>query len=410
MQPRKPWSYFFLIFSLYYAPVLNPFFPKTNFGAGIPDFGLLELSLFLWVMFFLLDFTLKTLTIPKQNNPKLWLSSLGFYTLVVVISVLWSQESYNAANIRDLFFTVFLPFMVVFLARYYVFLPGVITGLIWHAMFSCFLLSIISIVHFSLHQGATFNELRASFGGLGNPNGMAIFLVMNIPIILYGLYKGLCNKKIAFLTLVSIALGVCGTISRKGFVTLGMSYFIFLFLSKRFKVLMLFIFLFALLTTAVVGQRYMSKRYNRSSINKEFTGKWNMALAGIDMFIKKPLYGWGYKGYYNNFGRYFKYAVRRKYDAHNNYITVLANYGLLGFLPFLTIFICPIFKAIKAMWLSQNLLSDQSLSAIALLAMIVPFMCSAWFAGKLMYKPVITSLFYVYIVLFLYKLSEPEPE
>ena len=132
-----------------------------------------------------------------------------------------------------------------------------------------------------------------------------------------------------------------------------------------------------------------------------------MVLAGVDMFKKKPLYGWGYKGYYNSFGRYFKYSVRRKYNAHNNYVTALANYGLLGFIPFMGIFLYPLVKSFGKIWSNKDLQSEKTLAAITLLSIIFPFMCSAWFAGKLMYKPVITNLLYVYIVLFLFKLSEP---
>jgi len=405
MQKHKPLSYIFFIFSLFYAPVLNPYFPKTHFGAGVPDFGLVEISLILWLLVLALDFMLQLPLRAEENYVGPWLFILGCYTMIVIFSVLWSQETYSAANVRDLFFTVLLPFIFVFLARYYVCLPDVITGMVCHAMLSCTLLSIISIAHFVIYQGSDIHELRAGFGGLANPNAMAIFLVMNIPVILYGLYKGLCGKKFGLLVLFLITFGICGTISRKGFVTFGMSYLIFLFLSKRYKLLILCVFLFAMMTAVVVSQRYMSQRYTRASINKEFTGKWNMTLAGVDMFRKKPLYGWGYKGYYNNFGRYFKYAVRKKYNAHNNYITALADYGLLGFIPFLGIFIYPIMVALRNIWTRQGMLSNKSLSAIALLAMLLPFMTSAWFAGKLMYQPVIIDLLYVYIVLFLCQIS-----
>ena len=100
----------------------------------------------------------------------------------------------------------------------------------------------------------------------------------------------------------------------------------------------------------------------------------------------------GYKGYYENFGKYFPYSPERKYDAHNEYVTALANYGILGFIPFMLIFLYPLFYAFKNLKYSGL----QKEMAILGIAVIIPFMLNIAFAGTAFYQQVLTSLFYTH--------------
>ncbi len=398
MSNKKPVSFPFFLASLFYAPILSPYFPKTQFGSGIPDFGLFEACLYLWIMTLLLDLMQRTFSGQSlSRSVNRWLCILGVYTVIVLASISWSVESYSSSNVHDLFFTVLIPFLFAFLAKYYVRNPLVIKSLVTHAMVSCWMLSIIGCIHFVAHQGHSINELRAGFGGLANPNAMAIFLVMNVSIILYGVNSGLCSKKIAFISFFVIALGGVSTISRKGLVTFGMSFLIFFTLTRKIKLLLAFLLIFSAVIGVVVTQKSISQRYSNAAIDKEFIGKWNMTVAGWGMFTKKPVIGYGYKGYYNNFGRYFKSSFHRKYDAHNNYITALSNYGVLGFMPFILMFIYPVFSALR-----RSLRYRSFLPYVFLISLVLPFMANAWFAGGLMYLPVVTNLLYVYIVFFMY--------
>jgi len=330
----------------------------------------------------------------------IWISMLGFYSLIVFFSPLWSPyEGYNISTIHALFYSVFIPLLMAFLAQFYVKDKNIIAPLSFHAAIACIFLSIASLVHFLTYHGQNIKELRGGFGGLANPNAMAIFLVLNVSLLLFALYKGFINKKLIILALGSIFIGVLATISRKGFITLGLTYLIFFSLHKKIKALLTVIIIFALMTGVILTHRVMSQRYSDKAIQTQFAGKWNMTVAGFKMFLKKPLYGWGFRGYYNKFGEYFPYSYRKKYDAHNNYITALANYGIFGFIPFAGIFLYPLLSSMRT--LRQSNSHFQSTSAVALIAMLVPFMASAWVAGALMYQPIIVNLFYFYIVLFL---------
>ena len=408
MEYKKSFSLSFLIICLFYAPILQPYIPKTNFGPGIPDFGFYEISIFLWLIFFFLDLAFRRFKKSGNCSHKLWLFFLGLYTIIVCFSVLWSYESYTPETLHALFFTVFIPFIVALISKYYIQQDRTLRLICFNASISCIFLSIASIIHFIAHQGHSIKEIRGGFGGLENPNAMAIFLVLNVPLLLYGIYKKFLNKKIGLISLTAILFGVLATISRKGTITLAATYLIFLFLNKKIKLFFMIIIIFSLIAGIVIGRhQIISQRYTNLAIKKEFLGKWNMTVAGFKMFVKKPLYGWGFKGYYNKFGEYFKHSYRKKYDAHNNYITALANYGILGFIPFMGIFLFPLLLGFRK--IRRNPIgSKEHIISATLLSMLLPFMISAWFAGALMYQPVITNLFYFYIVLFICMMDKVE--
>lgn len=150
-----------------------------------------------------------------------------------------------------------------------------------------------------------------------------------------------------------------------------------------------------------IGQPLIAQRFTKEKIDVQFKGKWAMTLAGWDMFLKHPAKGLGYKGYYNEFGSYFKESGRRKYDAHNNFITALANYGLIGFIPFLGIFLWPLGKSILTLrHLGKATHTPERLKHITGIAILIPFMLNAWFAGGLMYLTTVTTVLYALIGMF----------
>ena len=128
-----------------------------------------------------------------------------------------------------------------------------------------------------------------------------------------------------------------------------------------------------------------------------------MTYAGLQMYKESPLIGLGYKGYYDNFGKYFPWSSKNKYDAHNIYTTALTNYGLIGFMPFLCIFLYPLSAARKTLKAGNSNISDSTPKDLAIICIssTIPFMISGWFAGGLFYIPALVILFYANISLFL---------
>ncbi len=391
-----PVSFKLLLFALYYAPIINFYFPHTNFGTRLPDFGFHEVVLILWICATFIDLLIRKL--PRVHT--FWIILLGTYSFIVSISLTWSVESYSLANIRNLFYHILVPFLFAYASTYYISNEACRRSLIKHATLGCVILSIIGFVNFFAHYGSNIDDMRSA-ATLGNPNALAIFLVMNIPLVLYGIQIKVINSKLAYLALICIISGIFCTVSRKGIITAGLSFILFFLITRNYKMLVLSMVIGMSLFIFLVAQPLIEQRFTKEKIDVQFKGKWAMTLAGWDMFLKHPVKGLGYKGYYNEFGHYFKKSGRRKYDAHNNFITAFANYGLIGAVPFLGIFLWPLVKSITAIrHLRAANYKHERLKHVTGIAILIPFMLNAWFAGGLMYINSLVCLLYVLIGMF----------
>jgi O-antigen ligase len=319
----------------------------------------------------------------------------------VIVSLLWSKESYSAGNIRDLFFQIFVPFIFGYLATFYISNQAYRRNLVKHATFSSFILSTIAIINFVIHYDSNIDEMRSA-ATLQNPNALAILLVTSIPLVLYGIQGKILNKRLACFYLTCIVLGVFSTISRKGIITAGVSFGLYFLAMRYYKAFFLYVVIITALIIVAVNIRPVAERFEQEELNVQVQGKWYMTLAGWEMFVKNPVIGLGYKGYNNEFGQYFKDSGKTKYDAHNSFITSLANYGLIGSIPFIGIFLLPLTKSLKSLLRcpGRDISLDERAKNATGIAIVIPFMVSAWFAGDLMYLAAITSVLYVLIPMF----------
>lgn len=388
-------SFFPFILLLFYGPIFKVYSPTTTFGHGIPDIGLYEVLLLFWIFAFMMDVMHRNL----GGGPRsFWYVNMGIYVFYVFLSLYWSYEGYKINTIREVVFSYLIPFIVALAAKNYVHQKDVFNKWVKHVAVCCVLLSIMSIIQFVLNlkiDTMTAMEVRGE-GTLGNSNLLAIFLVLNIPVFLYVIKRGLLSKKLGISILLIIGVGVVSTISRKGIVTMLMTYIIFFVLTKQYKIVIVLLIFFILSALVVLKEKHFAERFQSEELSHQITGRSRVIPIGMNLLKKNVLFGRGYKGFYH-------YAVGdfvdHKYDPHNNYITALVDYGLIGFFLFMNIFIIPLYRSICS--LSQKeLFDDSKLRAITAIAIIFPFMASAFFAGGLMYIQLITSILYTYFAVF----------
>jgi O-antigen ligase len=105
--------------------------------------------------------------------------------------------------------------------------------------------------------------------------------------------------------------------------------------------------LFAVLASAVVGVVFFSEQiefagrrlYSQGSERAAVT-RFPVYIAGIRMFLEKPITGWGYANF-DRFDREFQGRIDGVFDdnkdhaSHNFYLTMLSEQGLVGFCLFL---------------------------------------------------------------------------
>lgn len=100
----------------------------------------------------------------------------------------------------------------------------------------------------------------------------------------------------------------------------------------------------------------------------------NMVYEGVYGFFQKPIFGWGHEGFRSEISSYGKYS-------HNNYIDLLSNYGLAGFLTFESIIFVPLFKYFSRKKIIENANNPEAKNLISLMMIFSVFIFFVQFTG-----------------------------
>lgn len=390
-----------------YMPILDKYMPATNFGHGIPDIDFMRLTSYLLIIVFLFE----SAVIKQTRIYSKWIGFLSIFSLVVLSSVSWSNYSYTFTVINAISDNVVLPLIIAIIAlNLFAKSEDNINAYIKNIIICSFILSLISMYQMlssgalgGLSSGsiATLPDEGRSAGTFGNPNVLAIFLVLTIPCVIYAIEKQMMPRIFGWVLSACLAGGIICTVSRKGMATGVLAFGLYYFLKRKYKKVVAVGIVVAIMTVFISGYAIISGRFSIDRLNSVFTGKKYMTYAGLQMYKTSPLIGLGYNGYYDNFGRYFPWSIRNKYDAHNIFITALANYGAIGFIPFLGIFLYPLYYSKKIVRQSRILNNTGNLCDMAIICIssVIPFMISGWFAGGLFYSFSVIIVLYTNIAL-----------
>jgi len=190
-------------------------------------------------------------------------------------------------------------------------------------------------------------DTNRAFSTFIYPNVLASFLIMLFPLsVYYPLFKK--EKRIGFIFIPPVILfAFVLTFSKGGLVAFLLSWTVIglIMLQKKYKILLLgailLIFTAALVYSEVRPQNTLVKAFKGSAqVRIEY---WQ---AGGQMLKERPLLGFGG----GSFGRvYAKYKLPQAEEtqmAHNNFVQVAAETGLIGFSLFL-LFLFLYFKAMQ---------------------------------------------------------------
>lgn len=201
---------------------------------------------------------------------------------------------------------------------------------------------------FSLVKGS-FSNGRFSFGGMYDPNDLAFILVSLLPLSLVPIMYGKSwIKKIAGSGSIAISLLVIlMTGSRSGLLGLLAIFTIFLFAkSSRIrlpvKILLVFVASTVILLSAgkINTERYMTITEIGSDYNvKDEYGRFEIWKRGIKILATHPLTGVGATCFSNVIGDQREAEGLRPVwqVAHNSYIQVASELGVIGFILFFSL-------------------------------------------------------------------------
>lgn len=377
-----------------YMPILGNYLPRTNFGSGMPDIGIDRVITYLLLMAFVIEAALR----HRIKLFSKWTLILGIYSIIVLASVSWSPLSYNLRVLQSIFDTVFVPLFVAVIALTLFKEKGTFGPFGINITISAFILSIMSIYQMATGSSISVGELRSA-ATLGNPNALAIVLVLILPFIIYSIENDVIPKLLAWPICSVVATGIICTVSRKGIGTAILCFFIYYFLKGKKKKMVVLLSIVGIMALILAGYSVVSERFSRANLDHSYSYKLKLVSAGLKMYATSPIIGLGYNGYYETLPVY----LGTKYDAHNIFITALTNYGMLGFIPFLGIFMYPLSVSYKILRKKNaNKCTDGCKDmAIICICSVIPFMISGYFGGGLFYQPQILYLFYTNIALVL---------
>lgn len=395
------WASVLLIVAVMYVPLINPLMPKNTFGEGIPDFDLQRLTLIGMALLV----AVKAIGQPGFLYWNSWLRWLIVFGIIVLASPLWAKgHPYTVTLFSDMATNVILPFLVAVVA---IAILGNEVPLRRYCLHAVIIMNIMALMAiYQMFMKTSFSEsgeLRSA-ATLGNSNLLAIYLVLLQPIVLYATEVRVIPKWLGYLTLAIFTVGLLTTISRKGIVTGVITFEIFFFLTRRYRQMMLSLALIVIIAIVASGYANITSRFEGAEIEKNIASRSAMVNAGLEMFKASPLFGLGYNGYHDNFYKYFKTKeYKKKYDAHNEYVTALVNFGLIGFLFFVLIFVVPLRKGWQLFRIYRcHYMGHEVMRVMIGITSIISFMLSQYFAGAVYFQgPYVVCLLFANIGLML---------
>jgi len=339
---------------------------------------------------------------PFIKNIKIESKYLICYSLFILfsfISIIYAQNLAEFIITFSQYFTIFTTFILLSIC-FGKLKDKVNFFLNLNILLVCLEVSYILIL-FSLFFDYEIGIVRNRFygGAAANVNIAAFSLVFKVPFVLYKLYKTKGNLKILFCYLLLFSLilfCVFISFSRGAFLALSFSvvtslvYFIYFeYKRNRFFIKNLVLMLFFILVTFMTynflnknkqvlshvsySTRSLVDRYSTISINTQ-DGSVNQRLRYYNQIIarasKNPFLGVGLGNHKlisikdDNFG-IKKYII--PYHAHNDFLQILSESGLLALIPYLLLFYFMI-KYLFDLW-NNNYLDKRFLIFSCLIAL-----------------------------------------
>lgn len=186
-----------------------------------------------------------------------------------------------------------------------------------------------------------------NFGNLMDPNYLAGVLIFPL---LYACYLFAHNhyRLKYFIVVFLLAAAVLATGSRGAFVAILLGILV-LYISDNENVSKVLIVGLILAIVAVLGTQflpsYVVSRFDYRNFNDASNDlRFNLWNAGIKIFLSSPLLGRGGNSMIN-LG--MSYGARIKLMVHNTYISLLSDYGIIGFITFFIPYIVAVVKTWK---------------------------------------------------------------
>lgn len=290
-----------------------------------------------------------------QVNDKIYYIAIAVFLLTMLISALTSGAIGKGLKVwADFWIWRLMPFVMVTLA-----VKEVCKA---KKILACSLLGITLGAICLIYQGFS-GDHRAS-GFFGHPMTFAGYFCIYLPVLLVCFLEQQVSGKWRYLAGCSFVLSTVALLfnaTRGAWLALMpvLLFILLYYLLKRNKLAMLCLALFILAGAGLSQYKPFTDRLatitnTKYQSNTERLLIWNSAYT---MFKDHPVLGVGLGQYKDNYQKkYISPKAKEPYlsHAHNNFLQMLAENGVVGFVGFLTLITCFIGYSFKRFWQERN--------------------------------------------------------
>ena len=349
---RPPWIVIQVAFALFVASF--PFEGFTFGGSSLPRV----------IGFAFVFFALIQPDVTFRRPP----AAFWYFSCFLVVFVLrgWLGGPADGAELRFRSLLLVQLLFVLWIASNLLRYPKVFFGVLSAFVASCVLLSALQIAGLTAEQSGRGRETTVS----QDPNNVGAVLALGLVAaagIAYGRKRaGRFARLAIFLVFAFISVAVVRTGSRGAIVSLAVGLTVLILRRGsawvRFRNVLLVLTGLAVLAVMVSSSEVSSQRWESTLEGGSLAGREKMYPIELQMFLERPLVGWGCGVNNTELGRRLGQPPR---DTHTTYLWVLTEDGLLGGIPyFFALFLC-----VRSAWRARR--SAYGLVPLALVAEIL---------------------------------------
>lgn len=320
----------------------------TPFKTGIKGVSVLNFVILILFISGAIRITFNHERICFQLFDYLLIIYLGYSFFSVLLSCYYYEYNYSEELI--LFKNYLNHFIIYFLLKNAIKTTKEAKILIYTLIFLLITICLHGLISYFFTDSAYIHYEGRVQGIIGEPNVFGMFLVFMSPFLLLAPTKQV-KKMIIFkiMAIIILNLAIIQTGSRGTFVALIFLYLLIIFETKK-KIktsiigLVVLSITFIIINLSLFGEKNVIDRLQNPRFQNNISGKydwdyysgrrltlWNFAVNG---WYKKPIFGQGVRTYRKNVRRIFG----KESSAHNEYLEILYERGLLGFFLFVTFY------------------------------------------------------------------------
>lgn len=316
-----------------------------------------------------------------------WTLEIKMVLLISLLGVLWMPAAASPKDSMDTLTDPFLKAVTIFVLMVNVINTRERLCSLWKLVIISGTVLATFAIRSYLSGQFTMRGLRIEGlvnGMFGNPNDLAAALDMLLP---FAVVLGLMNKgkaRIFYLVCAFVmAFGIIATFSRGGFLGLLATGGVLLWKlgrGQRFKTIFTTVFILGILLAATPGG-YGSRLSSIFDNNKDKTGsaqeRRQLMERAFEVFMRRPVVGVG-------MGNFHIYSIREK-EAHNAYLEIAAELGVMGLIAYLIVIFAP-FRSLRR--IEEQTTQDSSEEgrqmrylSVAIQAALVAYIVCSFFAS-----------------------------